>query len=100
MSEHATISTDVLATYAADAAREVDGIAGLVDGVFPRQRGVRVTDEDGRITVELHVSVRWGVAIPTAARAVQEHVAEYLGRMADVQPASVAVVVDEIGPPP
>jgi uncharacterized alkaline shock family protein YloU len=31
---------------------------------------------------------------------VQERVAEYLGRMADVAPVSIDVVVDEVAAPP
>jgi hypothetical protein len=32
MEGHASISSEVLASYAADAAREVHGVRGLVDG--------------------------------------------------------------------
>jgi uncharacterized alkaline shock family protein YloU len=95
----ATISTDILARYAADAAREVEGIRGLVESHLPRHRGVRITDDGGRIAVELHVAVDWGTPIPAAGREVQRRVVEYLQRMADVRPATVDVVVDEIGPP-
>jgi uncharacterized alkaline shock family protein YloU len=99
VSEYATISTDILARYAADAALEVDGVQGLVESHLPRHRGVRISDEDGRVTVELHVAVDWGVSIPAVGREVQRRVAEYLQRMADVRPATVDVVVDEIGAP-
>jgi len=99
MSEHATISTDILASYAADAAREVEGVRGLVESHLPRSRGVRVTDEEGRVGVELHLAVDWGVSIPALGREVQRRVEEYLLRMADLRPAAVDVVIDEIGPP-
>lgn len=97
MSEHATISSDILARYAADAALEVDGVQGLVESHLPRHRGVRISDDDGRVTVALHVAVDWGASIPAVGREVQQRVAEYLQRMADVRPATVDVVVDEIG---
>jgi len=99
MPEHATISTDILASYAADAAREVDGVRRLVDSNLPRQRGARVTDEEGRITVELHIALEWGTSIQEVGRMVQRRVADYLGRMADVQPSAVDVVVDDITAP-
>jgi uncharacterized alkaline shock family protein YloU len=99
LSEHATISADILARYAADAAREVEGVRGLVESHLPRHRGVRITDDDGRISVELHLALDWGTSIPAAGREVQRRVAEYLQRMADVRAATVDVVVDEIGPP-
>ncbi|TMK27535.1 MAG: Asp23/Gls24 family envelope stress response protein, partial [Actinobacteria bacterium] len=75
-----------------------DGVRGLVESHLPRHRGVRVTDEEGRVVVELHLAVDWGVSIPALGREVQQRVAGYLERMADVHPASIDVVVDEIGP--
>ena len=48
--------------------------------------------------VELHLAVDWGASIPELGRDVQQRVREYLLRMADVEPAAVEVVVDEIGP--
>jgi uncharacterized alkaline shock family protein YloU len=101
MEGHAVISSDILASYAADAAREVEGVAGLVDGHLPRRgSGVRIAEEDERVRVELRVRVEWGASIPEVGRAVQRRVREYLGRMADVEPETVDVVIDEIDPPP
>ena len=85
----AVVSADVVARYAADAAREVDGVAGIVEGV---RKGIRV--EDGEI--ELHLAVEWGVSIPEVGSAVQDRVADYLERMADTRPAAVNVVVEEV----
>ena len=95
----ATISTDILASYAADAAREVEGVRGLVESALHRHKGVRIVDEDGRVRVELHVAVEWGVSIPEVGREVQERVAAYLDQMANVDPEAVDVIVDQIGPP-
>jgi uncharacterized alkaline shock family protein YloU len=95
----ATISSDILASYAADAAREVNGVRGLVDSTLHRHKGVRVLDEDGRVRIELHLAVDWGVSVPDVGREVQRRVAAYLARMASVQPEAVDVVVDEIGAP-
>ena len=80
MEGHASISPDVLARYVADAALEVDGVHSLVGSHLPRHRPVRIAvGDDGRISVEARV-------------------AEYLTRMADMQPARIDVVVDEVGP--
>jgi uncharacterized alkaline shock family protein YloU len=95
----ASISSDILARYAADAAREVAGVKGLVESHLPRHRGVRVLDEDGALRIELHVEVEWGVSIPDTGRAVQQRVGDYLRRMADVRPQGVDVVVDAVGAP-
>jgi uncharacterized alkaline shock family protein YloU len=92
----ASISPEIIASYASDAALEVEGVRGLVDGHLPRQRAVRVLEEDGRVTVELHLEVEWGASIPSLGREVQRRVRDYLGRMADLSPAAVDVVVDEV----
>jgi len=88
---HALISTDVLATYAADAAREVSGVHGLVG----RHEGVKVAREEGRLGVELHLALEWGANAGFVGAQVQAHVANCLARMADARPASVDVIVAE-----
>ncbi|MDX6465554.1 MAG: Asp23 family, cell envelope-related function [Gaiellaceae bacterium] len=100
MEGQASISTDILARYAADAACEVDGVRGVSESPLPGRRGVRVTSEDGGVRVELHLAVEWGASIPELGRDVQLRVREYLLRMADLDPAAVDVTVDEIGPRP
>ena len=89
----ASISTEILGRYAADAAREISGVREV-----PKRRGVKVVESDGNVRVELHLAVDWGTSIPKLGRDVQQRVREYLLRMADVEPTAVEVVVDEIGP--
>ena len=98
MEGQASISTDVLARYAADAAREVAGVRGLVASQLHRHRGVRVFDDAAAVTVELHLDVEWEAQIPEVGRSVQRRVGEYLERMAGSRPAAVNVVVDAVGP--
>jgi uncharacterized alkaline shock family protein YloU len=95
-----SISPEVLASYAGDAAREVAGVHGLVEGGLPRHRAVRVAPADGAVAVELHVALDWGASAGEVGQRVQERVADYLERMADVRPQTVDVVVDGVGPPP
>ena len=86
MEGHSVISPDVLARYALDAAAEVRG-------VHPKhRRGAKVSGQE----VEVHVVVDFGAEIPRVAEEVQRHVIEYLGRMADVAPVAVHVVVDDV----
>ena len=98
MAGQASISTEILARYAADAAREVDGVRGLADSPLPRKHPVRVSGEDEAVRIELHLVTEWGASIPAVGRAVQERVREYLGNMADIEPVAVEVVVDAVGP--
>jgi uncharacterized alkaline shock family protein YloU len=96
----ASISNDVVARYAADAARDAPRVLTLVESHLHRHRGVRVLEEEGGLRVVLHLAVEWGASIPDVARDVQGRVREYLGRMADVDPLAVDVVVDDVGTPP
>ncbi|HLY95165.1 MAG TPA: Asp23/Gls24 family envelope stress response protein [Gaiellaceae bacterium] len=92
MAGQASISPDILARYAGDAAREVEGVRDVP------KRGVKVSGSNGAVRVEIHVNAEWGASIPVLGRAVQTRVREYLQRMADVEQATVDVVVDEISP--
>jgi uncharacterized alkaline shock family protein YloU len=94
----ASISAEVLARYAADAAKEIEGVRGLVASQLHRHRGVRVGGENGAVTVELHLEVDWGTELPTLGREVQRRVLDYLERMAGSRPAAVNVVIDAVGP--
>ncbi len=100
MESHSLISADIIASYAADAALEINGVERLVEGMRPRHSGVRVSKDDGVVGLELHLGVGWGANIPSIGAAVQSRVAEYVARMTDLQVTAVDVVVDEIGPPP
>ena len=89
MDGQSVISPEVVARYAADAAREVDGVAAVVEGV---RKGIRVDGEE----IELHLALRYGVSIAAVGAAVQRGVADYLERMTDARPAAVHVVVEEV----
>ena len=91
----ASVATDVLASYAADAAREVEGVAGLVEGRLPRQGAVRISVDDG-VRVELHLELARGAAAQAVGAEVQRRVADYLERMAGARPTAVDVVIDEV----
>ncbi len=89
MEGHAVISPDVLASYAADAAREVEGVRDLAG------KGVKVSGEEGQVSVELHLSLEWGAHAGEVGSRVQANVGDCLARMADVHPQTIDVIVDE-----
>jgi uncharacterized alkaline shock family protein YloU len=98
MAGQASISTEILARYAADAAREVDGVRGLAESPLPGRHAVRVSGADDAVRLELHVVTAWEASIPETGRMVQARVREYLRSMADVEPTAVDVVVDAVAP--
>ena len=85
------VAPEVLARYAADAAREIRGVHALVG----RRDGVKVSREQGRLTVEVNVSLEWEASAPHVGGSVQERVVESLARLTDVRPDAVDVVVSE-----
>ena len=92
MEGNSVVAPEVIARYARDAACEVAGVMGVVEGV---RKGVRV--DGGEIV--LHLAFDWGVSIPEVGANVQREVADYLERMTEVRPTAVDVVVEEIGAP-
>ena len=92
--EAPVISNDVLSRYAGDAALEVEGVSGLA------RDAAEISGADGAIEIHVHVELAWGAAADRTARQVQERVAEYIERMANVHVGSVDVVVERVGPPP
>ena len=99
MDGNGSVAADVLASYAADAATEVEGVRGLVESRLPRHGGVRVNGEGGQVQIELHLELAWGASAADVGREVQRRVADYLERMAGARPQAVDVVIAEIGPP-
>jgi len=100
MERQSLISTEVLARYAEDAAREVDGVAGVDDGGGLHRHGVLVSGDAAAPAVRLRIELDWGRNAAEVGSEVQRRVAEYLGRMADLTPASVEVLVSGVGAPP
>ena len=96
MTAPAKISRDVVARYAADAAQEVKGVRKLVPDRLRRHGGVRVSDDDD-VAVEVHLEVDAGTPIPDVGREVQRRIAEYLERMTGTAPATVDVIVHDVG---
>ena len=54
-----------------------DTVKSMVRGADFSEKGVRVTQEEGRLVIELHIAVSYGLNISTAAR---EHLAPRQGR--------------------
>lgn len=67
------ISEEVLASLAAGAAADVEGISGLMNVAAKKSgtRGVRlVVDEDGAV-IDVYILIRYGYAIPEVAGKIQ-----------------------------
>ena len=90
----AHISHAVIATYVADAAADVPGIAALAGS-----KAVRVSTADaaaGTVDIEVHLDLAAGHAAPTVARALDGAIAGYLRSMVAVEVGSLAIVVEDV----
>ena len=108
-SASAHISHAVIATYAAAAAREVDGVAGISDGLLGGlerrtdeerpPRGLKVSSDGERIRIELRLIAEWGALLPALADQVRHAVRSNLVAMTELDVGEVVVVIDDVLPP-
>lgn len=94
------ISDDVIASIAAIAAKEVDGVAELGTmvvtdfiGKKPTSKGVKVAISETSVELFITISVKKGVVIPTVGKAVQEAAISAVESMTGVNVEAVNVKV-------
>ncbi|MBR5406215.1 MAG: Asp23/Gls24 family envelope stress response protein [Lachnospiraceae bacterium] len=95
------IADDVVGNIAAIAATEIDGVAGTVSnapkevlkkmGIRSRSKGVRVVIEDGAVTVDLALIMKYGFNIPVTSKQVQERVRTSVENMTGLTVLNVGI---------
>ena len=99
------ISEEVVASIAAVAATEVDGVSSLgtgsVDiaeflGKKSTSKGVKITVNEDSIIVDVYINVKYGSVVPTVAQYVQESVATAIESMAGLVVTGVNVHVSGV----
>ena len=77
------ISQDVLASIAAGAVGEVEGISGMMNLAAKKSaaRGVRLSVDEEGASIDLYVMIRYGHAIPEVAEKVQTAVSNAIESM-------------------
>ena len=101
------ISEDVIGIIAGLAASEVEGITGMtlgfVDGINQilgsskkYSKGVKISLEGKKVTIDLYVNVKYGVRIPDIAWAAQNAVKNAVENMTGLEVASVNINVQGI----
>ena len=103
------ISQEVIASIAAIAIREVDGVYGLTAGTTLDignilgkknfRKGIDVKFNDDGMTISCNLVIKMGSSVMTVAKAVQEAIAEEVTNMAGTRPACVNVNVSGIAVP-
>lgn len=98
------IDLQVLEVILGISAQKVDGVAGMRGGlksglsrVFGREdrgKGVAVSvDEDGELTANVYVYLKYGVNVPAVAGKIQEALKQQLTQMTDMNLKSIDVHV-------
>lgn len=85
------IASDVVATIAALAASEVDGVASMSGNITNEiisklgmknvSRGVKVLMEEGSVRVDMSLNMKYGYSIPKVLEQVQERVSQQIETM-------------------
>ena len=73
-----------------------DAVKSMVHGSDYPEKGVRVTQEDGRLVIELHIAVSYGLNISTAARSISHRVKDEVEHSTGLKVARVVVSVDDV----
>ena len=68
-----------------------DTVKSMVRGADFSEKGVRVTQEEGRLVIELHIAV-----ISTAARSISHRVKDEVEQATGLKVARVVVSVDDV----
>ena len=73
-----------------------DRVRSAVRGVDDSAKGVRVTQEEGRLVIELHIAGSYGLNISTAARSISHRVKDEVELASGLKVARVVVSVDDV----
>ena len=101
------ISQEVVVRLSAISAREVEGVAGLGSssggwsdllGKKATEKGIKVEMTDDATTIEVHVTVKFGVKINEVAYKLQQAVKNAVESYAGLDNITVNVYVDGIEP--
>lgn len=102
------MTADYFAELVSQAARSCYGVAGMATGGhgddlksliwgsdFP-EKGVRVIQENGQLTIELHIKVGYGLNIATIVRSITHKVKHEVEKATGLRVARIEVSVDDI----
>jgi uncharacterized alkaline shock family protein YloU len=97
------ISPEVIEVIASIAASDVEGVASMrgsfASGVVERLgkkthgKGVKVELSEAGISIDIYVSMKYGVAIPDVAQRIQDHVRQALIDMTALEATDINVFV-------
>ncbi len=103
-----SLSGEYFASLVGEAAKSCYGVAGMSKGCmtdsvktlvlgsdFP-EKGVRVTEQDGKLYIEMHIAVSYGVNVSSAAQSITHRVRDEVEASTGLKVARVTVSIDDI----
>lgn len=100
------IADEVVAIIAGIAATEVDGVAAMAGniqkefisklGMKVLSKGVRISVDEGNVTVDLSIILDYGCSIPAVTAAVQDRVKNAIETMSGLKVADVNIRVADV----
>ena len=97
------IASDVVATIAALAASEVDGVASMAGnitneiigklGMKNASKGVKVMMEEGSVRVDMNLNMKYGYSIPEVGEKVQDRVKSAIENMTGLSVLEVNIKI-------
>lgn len=72
-----------------------DSLKGLVNKDFP-EKGVRVTEEEGKLVIELHIKVLYGLNIAAAVKSITHKVKYVVEEATGLTVKNIKVSVDDV----
>lgn len=100
------IADEVVAIIAGIAATEVEGVAAMAGniqkelvsklGMKVLSKGVRISVEEGKVSVDLSIILDYGYSIPEVTKAVQERVKNTIETMTGLKVADVNIRIADV----
>ena len=93
------MTSDYFAGLVGAAAQSCYGVCGMATGVLGTNypdKGVRVTEEDGKLVIELHIKVTYGLNIAAIVRSITHKVKYAVEDATTLKVERIDVYVDDI----
>ena len=90
-----SMTSDYFAELVSQAARSCYGVSLVFGSDFP-EKGVRVTQSDRQLTIELHIKVGYGLNIATIVKSITHKVKHEVEKATGLTVARIEVSVDDI----
>ncbi len=104
-----SFTAEYFSTLVGEATKQCYGVAAMAPrdltdavksmvlrGTDYSEKGVRVTQEEGRLVIELHIAVSYGLNISTAARSISHRIKDEVEQATGLKVARVVVSVDDV----